>query len=77
MAIADFSLVHACLRDCLPDYDGVAGGYADGREEEERDGDQGHVQLPVPLLGEVDPALGPVVYKGHGHGHGHGQHWVT
>ena len=45
----------------LPDYNCIAGCYTDGGEEEESDGDQGHVQLPVPRLGEVDPALGPVV----------------
>ena len=45
----------------LPDGDhddGVAGGNADGRDDKERDGDEGHVELPVPGLGEVYPALG-------------------
>ena len=38
---------------------GVAGCDDDGGDEEEAGADQGHVQLPVPLLREADPALDP------------------
>ena len=46
----------ALVPDCGYD-DGVAGGDDEGGQEEQRDGDEGHVQLPVPGLGEVYPAL--------------------
>lgn len=39
-----------------PDDDRVAGRDDDGRHDEEGEGDQGHVHLPLPLL-QVDPAL--------------------
>ena len=54
------------LKTSLPDNDSVAGCDADCGQEEECDGDQGHVQLPVPRLGEVDPTLRPVIYEGMG-----------
>ena len=46
--------------DCGHD-DCVAGGDDEGGEEEEGEGDQGHVQLPVPLLGKFNPALSPIL----------------
>ena len=39
------------------DNDSVAGGNDDGGDEEQGGGDQGHVEFPVPLLREVNPAL--------------------
>ena len=38
-----------------------ARGDEDGGDDKERHGDKCHVELPLPLLFKVNPALGPVV----------------
>ena len=43
------------------DDDDVAGSDQDGGDDEEGHGDDGHVDLPLPLLAESDPALRAVV----------------
>ena len=42
--------------DCDGD-DGVADRDYDGGDDEDGEGDQAHVELPLPLLAEVNPAL--------------------
>ena len=44
--------------DCDGD-DGVADRDDDGGDDEDGEGDQAHVELPLPLLAEVNPALSP------------------
>ena len=39
------------------DDDDVAAADEEGGDDEERDGDEGHVEAPLPLLVKVDPAL--------------------
>ena len=39
----------------------VAGGDDHGGQEEQGERHQGHVQLPVPLLGKLNPALSPIL----------------
>ena len=41
--------------------DRVAGGDDHGGQEEQGERHQGHVQLPVPLLGKLNPALSPIL----------------
>ena len=41
------------------DDEGVADGDDEGWQEEEGGGDEAHVELPLPLALELDPALGP------------------
>ena len=43
------------------DNDKVAGGDADGRDHKQGEGHQRHVELPVPLLRELNPALRPIL----------------
>ena len=43
------------------DDDDVTAGDEDGGDDKERHGDKCHVELPLPLLFKVNPALGPVV----------------
>ncbi len=45
------------------DDDDVAEGDQDGRNDKQAHRDQGHVELPLPGLAEVDPALRPVVLR--------------
>lgn len=48
---------HLALGPDGVDDDGVAGGNDEGREEEYGKGHHCHVQLPLPRLRKVDPAL--------------------
>ena len=50
--------VPAALAPDGDDDDDVAGGDDEGGGHEQGEGDQGHVQLPLPPRVEVDPALG-------------------
>ena len=82
--MGNFGRLHglALPPDCDDD-DGVAAGDDDRGDEEQGGADQGHVELPVPLLRELDPALdavlrvvfrdGQVVEEDDGDGEGDGQ----
>ncbi len=50
--------VPAALAPDGDDDDDVAGGDDEGGGHEQGEGDQGHVQLPLPTGVEVDPTLG-------------------
>ena len=57
---------HADVHERVHDHDGahdddVASGYQDGWDDKEGHRYDGHVDLPLPLLAERDPALSAVV----------------
>ena len=62
MKISNFALESWELDHKPPDRDGddgVADRDDDGGDDEDGEGAQAHVELPLPLLAEVNPALGP------------------